>query len=345
MKKIYAPVIALAVAAAAPAFAQSQPGDIRPESDTLPVNVARFRVIYGYGWGNQMFDKDGKKQDALVEFTKSGGAAVIEYGVTDKISAQFLAPFAFEPSYEVNKESNDPNVKGAILLLGEKGIEDFAEKTKASGIGDIEVGLKYKFSTVEEPIFVEIPFYASLALGLRMNTSGYKDATKDGKLPVGRGTNDLGIRLNADYGIVQGLMLQVENQTEFMVMKGETYSSGKKVDFERDGIRNVGYGKLVVAPGAWYAPIDVLSFGAKYAYNFDAKTKTDGKSVEGAIAPESQSLVTSASLNGFVHGIPLQFDVDYTVPVSGKGNLDNYRLSETPVAASVAATLKAFYKF
>jgi hypothetical protein len=283
-----------------------------------------------------------------------------------------LAPFAFEPSYEVNTDYVEQEsvyfgvasifkqmtvaqlqgavaagltTKQAILADVKKGIEDFGEKSKASGLGDIEVGAKYKFSTVEQPMFEGIPFYASVGLGLRMNTSGYADATKDGKLPVGRGTTDLGLRLNADYGIVQGIMLQVENQTEFMVMKGETYSSEKKVDFERDGIRNVGYGKLVVAPGAWYAPIDVLSFGAKYAYNFDAKTKTDGKLKEGAIAPESQNLVTSASLNGFVHGIPLQLDVDYTMPVSGKGNLDAYRLSETPVASSVAATLKAFYKF
>lgn len=377
MKKVFASVVALAAVGAVPAFAGEalpETGKIGPESATLPANVARFRAVYGYGWGNQFFDKDGKKQDALVEFVKTGGAAVVEYGITDKISGQFLVPFAFEPSYEVNNDyvekedvylalaSANPlsqvygtpvanlklasaDQKAAILAGVKTVIEDTAKKTKTSGLGDVEIGAKYNLSSEAAPIFEGIPFYASAALGVRFNTSGYAEAAKDGKLPVGRGTTDLGIRLNADYLLFKGAMVQLENQAEFMLMKGETYSGGNKVDYERDGVRNVGYGKLVVAPGAWVAAIDVLSLGAKYAYNFDAKTKTDGKTATGAIAPESQNFVGSVSLNGFTYGVPLQLDVDYTMPISGKGNLDANRLSETAVASSVAATLKAFYKF
>jgi hypothetical protein len=353
MKKVFASVVTLAVVGAVPAFAESQPGDIRPESDTLPANVARFRLAAQSYWADSQWDKDGKSQPAMAKVSGMAGAAVLEYGVTGHISGQFYVPYMGEMTLESNKEYLEKQVDDAIAAgtvpasmrdaaiasqtaTYEAGVKSANDKQKNSGIGDIEVGAKYKVSSVEEPVLDGIPFYASVALGLRLPTG--ENVQKDGKMSIGDGTTDLGLRLNADYKIIQGVMVQVENQSEFMLAKGEAWSSSlnKEIDFEYDGVRNVGYGKLVVAPGAWFAPVDVLSVSGKYAWDYAAKEKVNGVAQESEDVSHSRNLVLGASLNGFVYGLPLQFDLDYTMPMSGKN---------APETSSILGTLKAFYKF
>ena len=96
----------------------------------------------------------------------------------------------------------------------------------------------------------EFKFYlawlSDLQAFIRQRTAGdiYKKAVENGLVPNGRGTTDFGLRLNADYDFTRGVQLQVENQTEFMVLKGRTYSSsGKEVDYARSGAREIGYVK------------------------------------------------------------------------------------------------------
>ncbi len=207
------------------------------------------------------------------------------------------------------------------------------------GLGDIETGVRYSLSTIDEPFFSGIPLYFSVAGGIRWNTSGYSKSVKSGLIPNGRGTTDLGLRLNAEYGIIQGLQVQFENQTEVMLLKGKTHTSGdekKEVDYVRSGLREIGWAKLVVAPGAWLPCTDMFRLNLKYGYDNDAKTKTDGElQKEGASQTRSQTI--GLSFDGLTMGLPLQADLDMTTPISGK--------NATFANKSNIFTLKTFYRF
>ncbi|MEI8026837.1 MAG: hypothetical protein WCI18_10865 [Pseudomonadota bacterium] len=208
------------------------------------------------------------------------------------------------------------------------------------GLGDIETGARYSLSTMEEPFFSGIPLYFSVTGGIRWNTSGYAQTIKSGMSPAnGRGTTDLGLRLNAEYGIIQGLQMQFENQTEVMLLKGKTYTGGeekKEVDYERSGQREIGWAKLVVAPGAWLPCTDMVRLNLKYGYDMDAKTKTDGK-LQKEDATQTRSQTIGLSFDGLTMGLPLQADLDMTTPISGK--------NAAFANKSNVFTLKTFYKF
>ncbi len=70
-----------------------------PEGKTLPQGVMRARYIHSKITGNgSSYDKDGNKVDAVVELNAAGGAAVVEYGISDKLSLQ--VQFDFIGSFE-----------------------------------------------------------------------------------------------------------------------------------------------------------------------------------------------------------------------------------------------------
>jgi hypothetical protein len=231
----------------------------------------------------------------------------------------------------------------AALQANYEGFYDEAQKTLEDqkfqeGLGDIEIGAKYALSTVEQPWFDAVPFYTSIAAGVRLNSSKYSEAEKDGKLPLGRGTMDLGLRVNTDYEPLMGVQLQLENQTEMMIAKGKSYAGGKEVDYERDGMRQVGYSKLVVAPGTWSDALKIVSLNARYNWDNDAATKTDGKKDEGS-ATYGRSAQAGLTLDGLnlENRIPAQLDYDYVMAARGRN---------TQFAADAhVVTLKLFYKF
>jgi hypothetical protein len=393
MKIAFLSCVALAAVGALPAFAEDAAapvtGKITPESATLPDSVMRLRAAYGAAWGDYGYDKDGKKSGDTtgVGVNAQGGALVFEYGITEKLSMQVLAPFKTSGQLEVVDETEFSNtVRAGIwdLLLANatlKGLYDAgtnapidisvgalgtvpagysvktyldaavatalptavaaAKKSRvtdvkfATGLGDVELGLKYSLSTEKEPWFAGIPLYTSVAGGVRLPTGEFADAQKDGKQVNGRGTTDAALRLNADVLAVQGVMLQLENQSEMMLMKGKAYTT-KEVDYERTGMRNQGYAKLVLAPGAWVPAVDLLSVSCKYGYDFDAKTKTDGKT-QTADATQSRSLTSGFSLSGFSYGVPAILDVDYSMPLGGK--------NVSMATSGLVGTFKLYYKF
>jgi hypothetical protein len=72
-----------------------------PEGKTLPQGVMRARYVHSKVTGNgSSYDKDGNKLDAIVELNATGGAAVVEYGISDKLSLQ--VQFDFVGSFETN---------------------------------------------------------------------------------------------------------------------------------------------------------------------------------------------------------------------------------------------------
>ena len=78
-----------------------------PEGKTLPQGVMRARYVHSKITGNgSSYDKDGNKVDAAIDLNATGGAAVIEYGISDKLSLQ--VQFDFVGSFETKLNSKRP---------------------------------------------------------------------------------------------------------------------------------------------------------------------------------------------------------------------------------------------
>jgi hypothetical protein len=401
---------------------------IIPESAALPESVLRFRAIYAGATSTSSYDSNANKVENGLKITANQSVAVLEYGITDRISAQLLVPYSlggkvtvddkdkftakvirpgFEAEYGTSTTTAAATVKALVaggqipglsaayaanqatpqeidlqtvaaaiaaenpaaaalpvLFAGVKipagaNVKDFidnklrsavadtrvagaydaakktAEDTKfQEGLGDVQLGAKYALSTVSEPWFDGVPLYTSIGAGVRFNTGKFKEAAKDGKQAAGRGTTDLGIRVNADYEPLNGVQLQLENQTELMLAKGKTYSGGKEVDYERDGMRQNGFSKLVVAPGTWIPAADFLMLNARYNWDNDAETKTDGKQTSSVKVGRSAQV--GVGFDGLKLKLPVQLDYDYVLPAKSR--------NATAFGANVV-TLKLFYKF
>lgn len=294
--------------------------------------------------------------DAVADATAAAVKATFKTNVTNAIAAN--KPLGLEvplSAYGLGTIGATENVNDAIdRVLLDAGVATAKSKGIAKGIGDIEVGAKYALSTEKEPLIAGVPFFASVGLGLRLNSSHFKTAASENKTATGRGTTDLGLRLNADYNVVEGLQLQLENQSEMMVQKGKThkfaavggfikdYDTGKlytartDVDYERTGMRQVGYAKLVLAPGAFSESLNALKVNAKYSYDFDAKVKVDGVEQKDD-ATRYTSVAFGLGLDGLQMGLPVQADLDYVLPVSGR--------NVGAANKATVGTLKLYYKF
>lgn len=363
---------------------------IIPESAVLPESVLRFRAIYAGATSTSSYDSNANKVENGLKITANQSVAVLEYGITDRISAQLLVPYSLGGKVTVDddkafKEKGLPALVAAKIeqikaklgalytgnvpapqdiplvgsykipqnvpvktyfdqvalglranpLLAYDLVKAEVEDTKfQEGLGDVQLGAKYALSTVSAPWFDGVPLYTSIGAGVRFNTGKFKEAAKDGKQAAGRGTTDLGIRVNADYEPLNGVQLQLENQTELMLAKGKTYSGGKEVDYERDGMRQNGYSKLVVAPGTWIPAADFLMLNARYNWDNDAETKTDGK--QSSSVEVGRSAQVGVGFDGLKLKLPVQLDYDYVLPAKSR--------NATAFGANVV-TLKLFYKF
>jgi hypothetical protein len=384
---------------------------IIPESAVLPESVLRFRAIYAGAKSEKGYDGAGNKVENGVKISANIGTAVLEYGITEKISAQLLIPYRLDGKAEVSDKETfitkaaapgliadpvagpkllgakalvlqNPQLSGAYAInaltptaipltgtgvtipAGAK-VKDFMDnefipqlalvqaranydeikKTKVDdtkfqkGLGDIEIGAKYALSTVKEPWFDGVPLYTSVAAGVRLDSSNYTEATKKGEIPVGRGTMDGAIRLNADYEFINGVQLQLENQSEIMLAKGKAWNKseatgGKELDLERKGARQAGYSKLMVAPGTWIPSVDFLMLNARYSWNNESETKLGDAKTAGSVGRSAQ---LGVSFDGLKLKLPVQLDYDYVLAARGR--------SVTSAFDANVVTLKLFYKF
>ena len=216
---------------------------------------------------------------------------------------------------------------------------EVANQKFQKGLGDIEVGAKYALSTVDSPWFEGIPFYTSIGAGVRLNSSKYTEATKNGETPVGRGTMDGAIRLNADYEVINGVQLQVENQSELMLAKGKAWNyaeanKGKELDLERKGVRQLGYAKLVLAPGTWVPSANFLILNARYGWNNESTVKLGDVETAGSIGRSAQA---GLSLDGLKLQLPVQLDYDHVFAARSRNVGSAFDAD--------VVTLKLFYKF
>lgn len=390
---------------------KSAPRYITPESAGLPKGVTRFRTGYGSAKSTTSFDSQGNALSTRgIELNATGAVFVLEQGVTDRLSAQFLVPFSVDGDlsvYNVNDFKNDPEVRAEVIkrvdealaafekslkeqfgpgwdantptpvdivdpnnpnqvlipantpiqdgyngVLAQRqsfidaGLETALSDTKAAlpkrteGLGDIEVGARYSLSTVSKPWIDGLPLYTSVAAGLRLNTSDYVSSTQEGELPAGRGTTDLGLRLNADYDVHAGVQLQIENQSEMMISSGRAYDQaeaigGEEKELERIGVRQVGYSKLVIAPGAWEPSAKAISLSLRYNWDNDPETKLGGEKVSSLQL--KRSVQYGVGFDGLKYGVPVQADYDYIRALPSTNTqfaTDSHQIQ-----------LKAFYKF
>lgn len=382
---------------------------IIPESAGLPQSVFRFRAIYGSASSETSYDGAGKEDESTKGFAlnASGLAFALEYGVSDRLSAQFLVPWslggevkladenAFRTRADIraqvesavdlrlapllsNLKANfgagwDANIAtpsdvldpstGAVLIPAGTPVQDgfnavrqaglstgfdqavatarsWGERQRTEGLGDVEIGARYSLSTMAAPWIPGVPLYTSVAAGLRLNTSGYAQSTEKGELPAGRGTTDLGLRVNVDYEPVLGIQLQTENQSEFMVASGKAYTNkkelgGEEKELKRDGFRHVGYTKLVMAPGAWFDPVEILILNARFNWDNDPETELGGAAAEGLHV--KRSMQYGLTLDGLKYQVPMQLDYDYVMALASP--------STRFATDAHQVQLKLFYKF
>jgi len=128
----------------------------------------------------------------------------------------------------------------------------------------------------------------------------------------------------------------VENQSEVMLVKGKTYVGTSEVDYARDGMRQVGYTKLVLAPGTWIPSADFLLLNARYNWDNDAATKTDGVKSTGP-AVVGRTMQFGLGFDGLKLKLPVQLDYDRVMAAKSRNVANAFDAN--------VVTLKLFYKF
>lgn len=74
-----------------------------PEGKTLPEGVLRTRIPYKSVSGSQGFAQDGSKVDSGFTLKAQATALVLEYGVSDRLSLQFVAPVVLQNSVTLDQ--------------------------------------------------------------------------------------------------------------------------------------------------------------------------------------------------------------------------------------------------
>lgn len=362
------------------------------EGKTLPERVMRVRLPLRFVTGDEGFDAKGEKQDLGLELNAFGTALVVEYGLTDLLSLQVLAPFVVQNKLGIdgNKfkqsnayKSNFAQTKaqfaaglqsaglcgsatqcGALVdsgfeapqavplpsgetvgagvrfnALADSLVTEAATPVEGdTGLGDIEIGALYA-------VVAEGPLYFSAGGGLRFPTGSFTDVPR-AQRATGRGTLDAAVRTNLDYEVTRALYLSWQHQAEFSLMKGKKKVQSlldsnkmldKELDFERKGMRNVGFIKAGYGLGHISQVLRAIGVSAQWKYDIDMPTYLDGKLQDQGPHPKTYSVQVGMGIDGLAYRIPLQVDIDYDMPIAG------YNRAIAPTSLSVA--LKGYYRF
>ena len=387
-----------------------------PEGKTLPEKVLRLRIPLRWVSADSGFDKDGKKLDLGLKLNLMASGLVIEYGITDALSIQVLAPVVLQNQAAMNgtkfkessvyKEKYAGFIKQAAALYAAQGVCEISKcieiieggqrtafatpltlptgetlvvpagvavKDAASafilnaaapakgrtGVGDLEVGALYSFAAENGPLS-DSAVYAAAGLGLRVPTGSFKDVPS-AQRGTGRGTLDLGLRVNLDYNPADGVFISWQNQSEMMLAKAKKMKSslvnaselnnadpttaaaiaagsdGKANEqtFSRNGVRNVGFLKAAWGVGNVAEDLACLGLNAQWKYDLESEERLNNVS-QGARS-KLYTLSLGASFDGLAEKIPVQVDVDAEFPLGG--------VNKVLAAKVYGLTLKGYYKF
>ncbi len=103
---------------------------VSPEGKTLPQNMMRIRFPYATTTSKSGFDKDGKKSESGFTLQATGGAFVVEYGLTEKVSIQVLSRYVQKLDIAIDnnqfkKTSTFSSLKqGTYLSTFSNGVQD-----------------------------------------------------------------------------------------------------------------------------------------------------------------------------------------------------------------------------
>lgn len=326
------------------------------EGKTLPEGVARFRAPVRFYSIDKVYDDKGKEEKLPIEAKITAGAFVFEYGLSDRLSLQAKLDYYYGQSVKLKNDSGIKESKAfkdeldktlaaqvaagtcpsadacratfePLVLAGMKAKLESEQKADGNtGLGDTEVGALYALVTTDDA-----PVAVSVGGGLRLPTGKSAEAKK---LQTTRYTTDLGLRLNVDYPIVDGLFLAWQHQAEIMLQKGKMKVGDTKLDYSRKGMRHVGFLKTAWGLGNVTPALSVL--GLYGSYNYDLEPKAKVGDVEEEHAHEAYGATVGTVIDGLAYEFPAQLELEYFIPTSGKS---------ARAAQYWGATLKAFYKF
>jgi hypothetical protein len=229
----------------------------------------------------------------------------------------------FNAVVEGTRAQADQATRDAILAATKK------PEDGKTGLGDVELGALYAITT-------RAPVLFSLGAGFRLPTGSFKSVDEDVQRPTGRGTLDGAVRSNVDVPLSDVAMLSWQHQMEAMLMKGKKNVEGEGTkDFERKGVRNVGFLKAALGLGAFVDALDPVGLYTMYTYDYDGEDRIAGV----ALGDKSQlkTLRYGFTLTGLPKQIPLSLDADYETPLSGK--------NVTIATKNINVTAKAYMRF
>jgi len=102
------------------------------EGQTLPKRIARFRYVNQFISGDYGFNQDGRKSDHGIEINVVASALVFEYGITDRLSMQMMAPFIVHNDAALN--SNTFRSSYVYKQNYEKLRQGFLDKLETAGL-------------------------------------------------------------------------------------------------------------------------------------------------------------------------------------------------------------------
>jgi hypothetical protein len=205
-----------------------------------------------------------------------------------------------------------------------------------TGRGDLELGALVSVADPEVGLVRHWDVNVSLGLGLRVPTGFFEDVPSSQR-PTGRGSWDLGLRANVDKVFSENLVVSWQNQSELTLRDGKKKRTslldntrlntadpnveggdGKPNTggFRRTTTRQVGFVKLAWGGEVLHQSLDTFVLNSAFKYDFDSPGEVEGQSLG------SESSLMSAQLgitwDGLRVSLPVQLDLDYTLPLAGK---------------------------
>jgi hypothetical protein len=334
-------------------------------TDALTVQlVLPFVTSRQLAMDGQLFQQSSKYSELYRNFLNKASVNLVSKGLCATVESCLIAisekglalPYQMEVVLPTGEKllvnAGVPLRDVASSLVTRSAIPAFGR----TGLGDVEGGVLLALADPVEGLWrKDLPVHISVGAGLRI-PSGSFSAVPLAQGPTGRGTWDVGLRTNLDWFPFSGLVLSHQNQWELMIVSGKKkrtslLESGmlnvadvntigadgepNTATFKRDGLRSVGLLKVAWALESISPLLERLSLNAQYKYDLDPATRVEQS--EFSKSSSLSSVQCGVSLSGFDFFIPLQWDVDYEVPVSGRNRI------VVPVVWSYS--LKLFHRF
>lgn len=224
-----------------------------------------------------------------------------------------------------------------------------------TGLGDIEIGGLYALADRELDLNSHWPVQAAVGVGLRLPSGSFSDVPA-AQRGTGRGSTDLGLRLNIDKFFTDEFIFSWQNQSEMAIISGKKKRSSllnntilnsadpqiaggdgqrNEGEFKRSSLRQVGFLKLIAGAGMFSSSMALLSLNGQFKYDFDSPGAVDGTALgKNSVVYSTQ---VGMSIDGLRVAWPVQLDVDYEIPLAGS--------NKTVVTRNLSTTLKAYYRF